>query len=191
MGRTGPLFAVHDEGVVPDVLLAGKSLAGGIVPIGAMLARRGLWARFGLTFSMSASSFSGNRLACVAALAALAIVERSDVLDRGRAAGVALRKGLDELRASHPDLLRRVTGRGLLLGLHFATPAAAGEVIRLSIREGLLVAAAFCNNRCILLEPPLVVNEEQVGHALSVLAVACDDVAARTAVTSATRRGNG
>jgi len=129
-----------------------------------MLARRGLWTHFGLTFSMSASSFSGNRLAALA----------------------ALRQRLDDFRARQADL--RVTGRGLLPGLHFATPAATGEVIRAFIRDGLLVAAVFRNNRCVLLEPPLVI--EQVRLPLVVLAAACEGVAARTAATSASRRGD-
>ena len=98
MGRTGPLFAVEDDGVVPDLLVLGKSLGAGIVPIGALLAQHRTWGRFGLTFSMSASSFSGNRLACVAALATLDLIERSDVLERARESAAALRGGLERLR---------------------------------------------------------------------------------------------
>jgi putrescine aminotransferase len=65
MGRTGPLFAIENANIVPDILVLGKSLGGGIVPIGAVIARPHTWRRFGLSFSMSASSFAGNRLACV------------------------------------------------------------------------------------------------------------------------------
>jgi len=184
MGRTGPMFAVQDAGVMPDVLLVGKSLAGGIVPIGAMLARGRLWTRFGLSFSMSASSFSGNRLACVAALATLDLVERDGVLAPARESAALLRQALVELHGRHPDLLSRVTGCGLLLGLHFATPAIAGEVIRASIRDGLLVAAAFCNNRCVLLEPPLIVDRDTIGRAMEILTNVLDAVAARAGSAS-------
>lgn len=179
MGRTGPLFAIRDAGVMPDVLLVGKSLASGIVPMGAMLARRRLWPRVELTFSMSASSFSGNRLACVAALATLDLAEQQNVVRQGRDAALALRAELERLQARHPALLQRISGRGLLIGLHFASPALAGEVIRASIQDGLLIAAAFCNNRCVLLEPPLIIGRDQIARALEVLEGACADAAAR------------
>ena len=179
MGRTGPLFAIEEDGVMPDVLLIGKSLAAGIVPIGAMLARPGLWARFGLTFSMSASSFAGNRLACVAASATLRLIEQDDPLANGRARAEVLRAGLEDLRDQFPDLLQRVTGRGLLLGLHFAAPAMAMAIVRASIEHGLLVATAFCNNRCVLLEPPLIVEHTQVERALEILTVACEVASSR------------
>ena len=173
MGRTGPLFAINDDGVAPDVLVIGKSLAAGIVPIGAILARGGLWARFGLTFSMSASSFAGNRLACVAAGATLRLIEATDPLTHGRAMGLALRAGLEELHHRFPDIVQRISGRGLLLGLHLATPALASAVVRTAIQKGLLVATAFCNSRCVLLEPPLIIDRNHVHRALEILETAC------------------
>jgi putrescine aminotransferase len=191
MGRTGPLFAVEDDGVVPDLLVLGKSLAGGIVPIGALLAQHRTWGRFGLTFSMSASSFSGNRLACVAALATLDLIERSDVLERARESATALRGGLERLREARGDLLDRITGRGLLIGLHFRTPAIANDVVRAAIQRGLLVAAAFCNNRCVLLEPPLTISVREVDDALRVLNAACETIPATAGVASPARSSQG
>jgi putrescine aminotransferase len=184
MGRTGPLFAIEDEGVVPDVLLVGKSLASGIVPIGALLARRRLWPRVELSFSMSASSFSGNRLTCVAALATLDLAEQQDMVRQGRNAALALRAELEGLRSRHPTLLQRISGRGLLLGLHFASPALAGEVIRSCIQNGLLIAAAFCNNRCVLLEPPLIISRNQITRAMEILDGACAEAAAQVGPAS-------
>ena len=185
MGRTGSLFAIRDEGVMPDILLVGKSLAAGIVPIGAMLARGRLWPRVELSFSMSASSFAGNRLACVAALATLDLAERSDIISQSRESATMLRQRLDALQVRYLDVLHRVSGRGLLVGLHFASPAIALEVIRASIQRGLLLAAAFCNNRCLLLEPPLTIDREELGHALDILAAVCQTVAAASPVVRA------
>lgn len=178
MGRTGPLFAVEHEGITPDVLILGKSLAGGIVPVGAIVARDRIWGRFGLSFSMSASSFAGNRLACIAALEALAIVETEKVLARGQRTGAILRAGLENLAADHPALVKGFTGRGLLLGLHFFGSREANEVIRRSIEGGLLVAAAFCSNRCLLIEPPLTIESGEVARGLRILTEACHRAAA-------------
>jgi putrescine aminotransferase len=178
IGRTGPLFAVEQEGITPDVLILGKSLAGGIIPIGAIVAQDRIWDRFGLSFSMSASSFAGNRLACVAALETLAIVETEDVLKRGQKVGTILRTGLENLAADHPALVKGLTGRGLLLGLHFFGSREANEVIRRCIEGGLLVAAAFCSNRCLLIEPPLTIESGEVARGLRILTEACHRVAA-------------
>lgn len=176
MGRTGPLFSVEREGIVPDILVIGKSLAGGIVPIGAMLAKSNLWGRFGLTFSMSASSFAGNRLACAAAMETLNTLEREKILEKGKENGVLLWAGLEGLQRQHPGLVKRITGRGLLIGVHFADSKKAGEVIRLCISNGLLVANAFCNNRCLLIEPPLILERKQGEIGLEILENACRKV---------------
>jgi putrescine aminotransferase len=179
MGRTGPLFAIEREEIVPDILIIGKSLAGGIVPIGAILASSRLWGRFGLSFSMSASSFAGNRLACAAAIEALNIFEREGFLRKGEENSTLLWAGLEPLPSQYPNLIERISGRGLLIGLHFCNPRAASEVIGLCISEGLLVAAAFCNSRCLLIEPPLVLDREQVERGLSILEGACRRVGER------------
>jgi len=169
MGRTGPMFAMEHDSVMPDILVIGKSLAGGIVPIGAMLAHPRLWTRFGLTFSMSASSFAGNRLASVAALTTLSTLATPSVLESAREMGALLRRGLDALSERYPNPPIRISGRGLLLGVHFATPRLASEVVRMAIERGVLVATAFCNSRCVLLEPPLVIERSAIEHALGVL----------------------
>lgn len=179
MGRTGPLFAIERERITPDVLILGKALAGGIVPIGAIVADGRIWNRFGLSFAMSASSFAGNRLACVAAVEALAILETEDVMQRGQRAGTALRTGLEKLAADHPSLVKGLTGKGLLLGLYFSEPRKVREVIRRCIEGGLLIAGAFCSNRCLLIEPPLTIELEQVAQGLRILTEACHRVAAQ------------
>jgi len=176
MGRTGPLFAIEHERIVPDILVLGKSLAGGIVPVGALLARSGLWGRFGLSFSMSASSFAGNRLACVAAVQTLKTLEEEGILEKGRENGALLWDGLADLPVLHPDLVQRISGRGLLIGLHFMNAKEAAEAIRLSISDGLLVAAAFCNSRCLLIEPPLVLERDQAERGVEILKKACRTV---------------
>jgi putrescine aminotransferase len=169
MGRTGPMFAVEHEGVVPDVLMLGKSLAGGIVPIGAMVARDEIWGRFGLSFSMSASSFAGNRLACVAALAALDVVEKEGVLEAGRSAGERLWRGLEELVADFPGVLTDLTGKGMLVGVHLPNTRVANDVVTEAVARDLLLGTAFCNGRCILIEPPLVITPAELDRGLTTM----------------------
>jgi putrescine aminotransferase len=176
MGRTGPLFAVEHEGVVPDVLLLGKSLSGGIVPIGAVVARSNIWGRFGLSFSMSASSFAGNRLACVSALAALDVLDENNVLEAGRAAAEILWTGLEELATDYSHLVTRLTGKGMLVGMHLQNNRVVDDVVSRAIAKGLLIGAAFCNGRCILVEPPLIIGPAELRRGLEALRNALDEV---------------
>lgn len=183
MGRTGKLFAIDHERIVPDILILGKSLASGIVPIGALVARAELWGRFGLSFAMSASSFAGNRLACAAAVAALGILEEEGVVDRAQLAAVSLSEGLTDIVSRYDDLIDGLTGRGLLIGIHCHSGSIADEVVRRSIREGLLTATAFCNSRCILVEPPLIIGSVELDRGLNAFEKALSGTAAKSILT--------
>lgn len=184
IGRTGSWFAIDREGVVPDVLILGKSLAGGIAPVGAIVAQDSVWGGFAVSFAMSASSFAGNRLTCIAALETLATMEREEIISKGQRAATVLRNGLESLAADHPTLVRGVTGRGLLVGLHFVGPQEANQVIRACIKGGLLVAAAFCNSRCLLIEPPLTIEPQQLRQGLQVLVEGFHSIAEPRRVTT-------
>jgi acetylornithine/succinyldiaminopimelate/putrescine aminotransferase/predicted amino acid dehydrogenase len=121
LGRTGTMFAVEREGVDPDVMTLAKSLGGGLMPIGAMLARRDLWMKsYGTlqTFSLHTSTFGGGSLACAAGLAALETIVDEDLAANAAARGEELYRGLNAL-CQRVRCLKEVRGRGLLLGLEF------------------------------------------------------------------------
>lgn len=176
VGRTGPMFAVEHEDVVPDVLMLGKSLSGGIVPIGAIVARSEVWGRFGLSFSMSASSYAGNRLSCVAALGALDVLEAENVLDAGRVAARRLWNGLAQLVTDYPGTLTDLTGKGMLVGVHLPNNRLANDVVVRGVANGVLLGTAFCNGRCILVEPPLVIGPDELDRGLNAMREALEDV---------------
>ena len=124
---------------------------------------------------MSASSFAGNRLACVSALAALSMLEEDGVLDAGRRAAEALWPGLEKLAEDYPDLVVRLTGKGMLVGIHLSNNRVADDVVSRTIAKGLLTGTAFCNGRCILIEPPLVVAPDDVRRGVAILKDALDE----------------
>jgi len=121
LGRTGALFAVNHEGVEPDLMMLAKSLGGGLVPLGAMLARRDLWMKaYGTVqgFTLHSSTFGGGSLACAAGLAALRALQEEGLLENAQARGRQLAAGLAGLSRRCP-LVKEVRGRGLMLGLEF------------------------------------------------------------------------
>jgi acetylornithine/succinyldiaminopimelate/putrescine aminotransferase/predicted amino acid dehydrogenase len=121
LGRTGPLFAVERDGTEPDIMALAKSLGGGLMPLGAMIARRDVWMKaYGSyqTFALHSSTFSGGSLACAAGLATLRILRDSPVLADAARRATRLREGLDAIARSCP-IIREVRGEGLMLGLEF------------------------------------------------------------------------
>jgi putrescine aminotransferase len=121
LGRTGALFAVDHEGVEPDLMTLAKSLGGGLVPLGAMLARRDLWLKaYGTVkgFGLHSSTFGGGSLACAAGLAAVRMLQEEGLVENAQARGRQLWAGLAELSRRCP-LVKEVRGRGLMLGLEF------------------------------------------------------------------------
>ncbi len=121
LGRTGTMFAVDHLGVEPDMMTLAKSLSGGLVPIGAMLARRDLWQKaYGTiqTFALHTNTFGGGSLACAAGLAALEVLRQENLAANAEARGRELLEGLGRL-CHRCTGLREVRGEGLLIGLEF------------------------------------------------------------------------
>lgn len=169
MGRTGSLFACTSEQVIPDLLVIGKSLAGGIVPIGAVVARSVIWGRFGLSFAMSASSFAGNRLACTAAMAALRLASEPAFLKHANEVSDYLWTGLRKIQQEFSTKQIRLSGKGMLIGLHLPDPQVTAQIVNCCVDQGLLMAKAFCNNRAILIEPPLILTRQEAKKGLEIL----------------------
>ncbi|HEY6362789.1 MAG TPA: aspartate aminotransferase family protein [Vicinamibacterales bacterium] len=137
LGRTGRLFAVEHDDIVPDALVLGKALGGGVMPISAVLTSEEHWkaAHGGTPRSpFQTPTFGGNTRACVAALATLEVLLQGGLIPHAAGLGELLLTRLRELQAKHP-LMAEVSGRGLMAGIRFAAPA--GGVIS-SMTGGVL-----------------------------------------------------
>jgi len=172
-GRTGRMFAVDHEDVVPDIMALAKSLGGGVAPIGACIATSEVWERaYGSrdTCMLHDSTFGGNALACAAALKAIEIAVRDDYAGRAATLGAHFRERLEGI-ASESKIVRGVRGRGLLLGLEFGEPPIAKGLSReyfaamfasvLLEDHHIITAYALKPTNILRLEPPLVVEEAQ------------------------------
>jgi len=173
VGRTGWMWAVEHDGVVPDIMCVGKGLASGL-PLAGIVARAEVmdWEPGG-----HGSTFGGNPVACAAALATLELVE-GGLAANAAALGQYLLDGLRTLQARH-SLVEQVRGRGLMIGIDLPDHDAAVALERACFERGLLVLT--CGERSIRLAPPLVVSRGQADTALSIM----DD--ALTALTGAAR----
>ena len=139
LGRTGTLWAHEPLGVLPDVLLCGKALGGGVMPVSALIATERAYRPFDLDPLLHSSTFGGNPLAAAAVLAAVRVIREERVPERAAAVGAGLRAVLDRLVAAWPRLFARVTGRGAFLGLHGTRADTAGEMMRAALAERVLL----------------------------------------------------
>jgi 4-aminobutyrate aminotransferase len=161
VGRTGKMWAIEHEDVVPDVILAGKGLASGL-PLSAVIARDDL-----MTWGAGkhGSTFGGNPVACAAALATLDLVEQGLA---GNAAHVGAHT-LGRLRdlATRHDAIRDVRGRGLMIGIELPSHDAAYALEQECFTRGLLVLT--CGESSLRIAPPLVATIEQADVAVEIL----------------------
>lgn len=169
IAKTGRLFACEHDKVFPDIMLLGKSLGGGLMPIGTMTARRELWGKFGLSFAMSSSSGGGNAPACAAGLATLDVVESEALCQRAASQGDKLRLAMMGLVRDFPGTVKNVSGRGLLLALHAHTAKQALDISTHCIRNGVILMAAFLDRTRILVEPPLCITDAQLEQVIVAL----------------------
>ncbi len=163
LGRTGRTLAVEHESVVPDVVLLGKALGGGIVPVSAVAARREVLQV--LHPGEHGSTFGGNPLAAAVGTAVVELLETGEFQRRAAELGVVLREGLEALVG------KGVTGfrsRGLWAGVDVDPALGTGrEVSERLMREGILVKDT--HGSTVRLAPPLTVTADELREALRTL----------------------
>jgi adenosylmethionine-8-amino-7-oxononanoate aminotransferase len=193
-GRTGTLFASEQCGVRPDLLVLGKGLTGGYLPMSATVASGRVFDAFlgadlGAQTLYHGHSYGGNALAAAVALRHLELVEAWDVLDNVRARSRELRALLDDRLAAHPAV-REVRLCGLMGGVELAPPAGG-------LRWGRRVCAA-CVQRGVLLRPledvvvlmpPLTVTSQELHRVVDTLRATLDEVVQEDAAAADARGG--
>lgn len=162
MGRTGTLFAYEQLGVSPDVMTLAKALGNGL-PIGAMLATEAAARAF--TPGSHASTFGGTPLVTAAAGKVLELIAREEFLASVRDKGKHFVEKLQGLRLRHPEKIRDVRGRGLMVGMELAGPGKA--VVDGCLRKGFLIN---CTHETVLrFVPPLVIEKDEIDRLVTAL----------------------
>lgn len=179
LGRTGKLWASEHAGVVPDLLTTAKSLASGM-PLSAVIGRADVMQAphpGGL-----GGTFSGNPLACVAALASLEAIAEPTFLARAAALGERLRARLLAIQARHPRVVGDVRGLGTMLAIELVKdpetrepwPEATQAINAATLQRGLITIRAGLHSNCVRLLPPLDLADEVADEAMDVVDAAVD-----------------
>jgi 4-aminobutyrate aminotransferase len=172
LGKTGRMFACEHDDVAPDILVMGKALGGGILPIAAVLARPELDVAEAWAFGHY--THEKNPVTCRAALTTIEIIEDERLVENAARVGAMALGRLREMQRRH-RLIGDVRGRGLLLGVELVTdraaktPAkdAAESIMYRALDKGLSFKTTMGN--VLTLTPPLIVTEAQMERALEIL----------------------
>jgi 4-aminobutyrate aminotransferase len=172
LGKTGKMFACEHDGVTPDLLVLGKSLGGGILPIAAVVARPEL--DVGESYAFGHYTHEKNPVTARAALTTIEIIEDEGLVANAAKVGAAALARLEEIKARR-QIVGDVRGRGFLIGIELVTdrgaktPAgdAAEKVMYRALELGLSFKTTFGN--VLTLTPPLTVSEAQMDQAIDII----------------------
>ena len=166
IGRTGEWFGVNHDGVTPDLMACAKALGGGVMPIGAIIGTPRAWQGLIEAPFLHTSTFGGNQLACAAGIAAIKYIQEEDLLRRGRETGAYFKAGLEKIMQEYPEVIAKVRGRGMMIGIELTKEGAGGMLMSLMIDKKIIVAYTLNNPKVIRIEPPLIMPVEVVDHVL-------------------------
>ena len=172
LGRTGKMFVCEHFGIVPDMLVLGKGLGGGIFPLAALIAREGL--DVASQGSLGHFTHEKNPVACAAGLATIACLEEEGLIENARRIGEHALGRLKALAEKH-EIIGRVRGLGLLLGVELVRDRntreraveEAEQVMYEALGKGLSFKLMMGN--VVQLTPPLTITKERMDEAIDIL----------------------
>lgn len=159
LGRTGKLFCFEHENVIPDGLILGKAISGGLIPLSVFMTNAKL---MDICFQpgQDGSTYGGYPLACVAGIAALDVIVNENLAERSAKIGAILKKKIEGI-ASRSTHVKEVRGRGLFIGIE-VNNGDAMYYCRKMLELGLL--ANDSHGHTIRISPPLIITEEEVDY---------------------------
>ncbi len=172
LGRTGKMFTCENFGVVPDMLVIGKGLGGGVIPLAALIANNDL--DIAGDRALGHYTHEKSPVACAAALATIRVIEEQNLAENARQVGSYALERMNAMKADHP-LIGDVRGLGLLMGMELVrdrktrerAPDAAEAVMYSALSKGLSFKVTMGN--ILTLTPPLTITQSEMDQALDIL----------------------
>jgi len=168
-GRTGTLWAFEQYGIVPDILLLGKSLGGGM-PLGAFIASHHLMNALAENPVLGhITTFGGHPVSCAAGVASMKVLTEDQLIS-----GVKKKADLFISLLQHKKILS-VSGSGLLIAITFSSFDENKKIIDACIERGVFTDWFLFAPHCLRIAPPLIISEADIRKACSVIISACNE----------------
>ena len=169
MGRTGKMLACDYENIKPDILILGKALSGGIMPISAVLSNKKIMEV--IKPGTHGSTFGGNPLASAIAMEAIDIIEDEDLIHNSFIQGEYLRDNIKKLDSKY---IIECRGKGLLNALEFENKKTA-NIFTKNLQDNGILAKSTREN-IIRLSPPLVITRTEIDNSLDIIKKSLDSI---------------
>lgn len=166
LGRTGKLWAFQHAGIVPDMVIIGKGLSGGIYPIAATVIREPLDQIFKENPFVHISTFGGAELGCRVGQKVLSLSSDVAFLDHVQRAGKRIRTGLDALMNKYPKFFTGIRQSGLMIGLELRDEKAGPALTKAAYDNDLLMIYANNDTSICQLLPPLTIEDDEIDWVL-------------------------
>jgi 4-aminobutyrate aminotransferase/(S)-3-amino-2-methylpropionate transaminase len=170
--RTGTWFACEDEGIEPDLITIAKGIAGGL-PLAAVTGRAEIMDE--IHPSGLGGTYGGNPIACAAALGAIETIQSQNLIKRANELGKIMVDALNAMKAKYP-VIGEVRGRGAMIAIELVKPGSKepngdvlGKVVKYAQQKGVLFLTAGTYGNVLRFLPPLVISDDLVKDAMSVL----------------------
>lgn len=168
-GRTGKLFAFEHFEIVPDILVMGKGMGGG-VPVGAFMSSRKIMETLSHSPKLGhITTFGGNPLIAAASYATL-----KEVLDSGLMNEVEEKEQLFRKLLVHPKI-KNINGRGLMLAVNLGSPEYTLDVAKRCMEKGLIVFWQLYRNEYLRISPPLTINKSEIEEGCKIILETLDE----------------
>jgi len=166
LGRTGRLWAFEEWGIVPDMVVLGKGMSGGIYPLAATCYRAPLQRFFDDNPFIHVSTFGGADIGCVAAMAMFDQITEPGFLEHVRRMADLFAQGLAAIQAKYPQFVVGTRQRGLMIGVQLTDDSYGPALTVLLGQNGVL--ALFANNcpSTMIIMPPLIIQPDEVAEVL-------------------------
>lgn len=173
LGRTGKMLACDHEGVRPDILILGKALSGGTMPVSAVLADDVVM--LNIRPGEHGSTYGGNPLACAVALQSLEVLVEEDLIENAQRQGELFRQLLADIQS---PMIKSIRGKGLLnaIVIQHPDPEAAWQICLQMMQHGLLAKPTHGDK--IRFAPPLLITEQQIRKAIEIIQLSLEQTAA-------------
>ena len=168
MGRLGEWWGADLYGITPDVLLAGKALGGGVMPVSAALANRKTFSPFDKDPYLHTGTFTGAPVLMAAVQGAIAAIKEDQLITRSLSLGAQLLPEISTI-AEHnaPDLVAEVRGQGLMIGVEFRETGMAGEMLMELFNHGVVANHSMNGSSVVRFTPPAILTPSDVDFLLS------------------------
>jgi len=170
--RTGQMFACEDENVEPDLITTAKGIAGGL-PLAAVTGRAEIMDE--IHPSGLGGTYGGNPIACAAALGAIETIQSENLVKRANEIGKVMVDALTEMQKKYP-VIGEIRGRGAMIAIELVQPGSKepngeimGKVVKHAQSKGVLFLTAGTYGNVLRFLPPLVISDDLVKDAMSVL----------------------